>query len=60
MVELILAIIGTAMFAIPLIMIITLCNRTRKELHDSFEKEKQLWEEYYELERKIREEECES
>ena len=52
--ELILAVIGTAMFAVPLIMIITLCNRTRKELHDSFEKEKQLWEEYYELERKIR------
>lgn len=57
MVELILAIIGTAMFAIPLIMIIALCNRTRKELHDSFEKEKQLWKEYYELERKIKEEE---
>lgn len=53
--ELILAIIGTTMFAIPLIMIITLCNRTCKELNDSFEKEKQLWEEYYELERKIRE-----
>lgn len=53
--ELILAVIGTVMFAIPLIMIITLCDRTRKELHDSFEKEKQLWEEYYELERKIRE-----
>jgi len=55
--KLIVAIIGTAMFAIPLIMIITLCNRTRKELHDSFEKEKQLWKEYYELERKIKEEE---
>ena len=56
MIELILAIIGTVMFTIPLIMIITLCNRTRKELNDSFEKEKQLWEEYYELERKIKEE----
>lgn len=55
--ELILAIIGTVIFGIPLIMIIILCNRTRKELNDSFEKEKQLWEEYYELERKIREEE---
>jgi hypothetical protein len=55
--ELILAIIGTVMFAIPLIMIITLCNRTCKELNDSFEKEKHLWEEYYELERKIRENE---
>ncbi len=53
--ELIIAIIGTVMFAIPLIMIIAVCNRTRKELNDSFEKEKQLWEEYYELERKIRE-----
>ena len=58
--ELILAIIGMAMFAIPLIMIITVCNRTCKELGDSLEKEKHLWEEYYELERKIREkEECE-
>lgn len=56
MVELILAIIGIVMFAIPLIMIINICNRTCKELHDSFEKEKQLWEEYYELEReKMRE-----
>ena len=27
----------------------------RKELSDSFEKEKHLWEEYCELERKIRE-----
>ena len=36
------------MFAIPLIMIINICNRARKELNDSFEKEKQLWEEYYE------------
>ena len=57
MIELIIAIIGTVMFAIPLIMIINICNRTRKELHDSFEKEKQLWEEYYELERIIEEEE---
>ena len=55
--EIIIAVIGTVMFAIPLIMIITICNRTRKELHDSFEKEKQLWKEYYELERKIKEEE---
>jgi hypothetical protein len=55
--ELIIAIIGTAMFAIPLIMIIATCNRTCKELNDSFEKEKQLWEEYYELERKIKEKE---
>lgn len=55
--ELIVAIIGTVIFGIPLIMIIILCNRTRKELNDSFEKEKQLWEEYYELERRIREEE---
>jgi len=54
--ELILGIIGTIMFAIPLIEIITLCNKTRKELNDSFEKEKQLWEEYYGLEReKMRE-----
>lgn len=55
--ELILAIFGTAIFAIPLITIITLCNRTCKELGDSFEKEKHLWEEYHELERKIREKE---
>lgn len=54
--ELILAIIGTVLFAIPLIMLITTCNKTRKELNDSFEKEKQLLEEYYELEREIREE----
>ena len=54
--ELILAIIGTIMFAIPLIEIIALCNKTCKELNDSFEKEKHLWEEYYELEReKMRE-----
>lgn len=51
MTEIFLAIIGTIMFAIPLIMIITLCNKTCKELNDSFEKEKQLWEEYYKLEK---------
>jgi len=49
--ELILAIIGTIMFGVPLIGIIALCIKTCKELNDSFEKEKQLWEEYYELER---------
>jgi hypothetical protein len=49
--ELILAIIGTVMFAIPLIMIFSICDKTIKELNDSLEKERQLWEEYYELER---------
>ncbi len=49
--ELIMLIIGTVIFAIPLIMLITTCNKTCKELNDSFEKELQLWEEYYELER---------
>lgn len=58
--EIIIAIIGTAMFAIPLIMISATCNRACKELNDSFEKEKQLWEEYYELERKIKEKTCEN
>ena len=53
--ELIIAIIGTAMFAIPLIMIFSICDKTIKELNDSLEKERQLWEEYYELERKIKE-----
>lgn len=53
--EIIIAVIGTVMFAIPLVMIITICNRTLKELNDSFEKEKQLWEEYYELERETKE-----
>lgn len=51
MTEIFLAIIGTIMFAIPLIMIIFLCNKTCKEINDSFEKEKQLCEEYYKLEK---------
>lgn len=51
MTEIFLSIVGTIMFSIPLIMIIFLCNKTCKELNDSFEKEKQLCEEYYKLEK---------